>query len=90
MEKENCFKIRMAIALKTQRQIRRARCDLNLTCLLPTTTDEFTCLPIYDKSEKEDISDKELKTLNRNQCWIIIVLLMNPTLNERFPFLMNL
>jgi len=55
-------KIRLAIASKRKGKSGGARV---ITCVLIEDT-EVHLLTIYDKSEKEDISDKELKTL-RNQ-----------------------
>jgi mRNA-degrading endonuclease RelE of RelBE toxin-antitoxin system len=59
---KDCFKIRLAIASKRKGKSGGARV---ITCVLIADT-EVQLLTIYDKSEKEDISDKELKTL-RNQ-----------------------
>ncbi|HLF45419.1 MAG TPA: type II toxin-antitoxin system RelE/ParE family toxin [Chitinophagaceae bacterium] len=59
---KDCFKIRLAIASKRKGKSGGARV---ITCVLIEDT-EVHLLTIYDKSEKEDISDKELKTL-RNQ-----------------------
>jgi mRNA-degrading endonuclease RelE of RelBE toxin-antitoxin system len=59
---KDCYKIRMAIASKGKGKSGGARV---VTCVLIADT-EVHLLTIYDKSEKEDISDKEFKTL-RNQ-----------------------
>jgi len=59
---KDCFKIRLAIASKRKGKSGGARV---ITCVLIEDA-EVHLLTIYDKSEKEDISDKELKTL-RNQ-----------------------
>ena len=55
----DCFKIRMAIASKHKGKSGGARV---ITCVLIEDTVVYL-LTIYDKSEKEDISEKELKTL---------------------------
>jgi mRNA-degrading endonuclease RelE of RelBE toxin-antitoxin system len=59
---KDCFKIRLAIASKRKGKSGGARV---ITCVLIEDT-EVHLLTIYDKTEKEDFSDKELKTL-RNQ-----------------------
>ncbi|MGI6339269.1 MAG: type II toxin-antitoxin system RelE/ParE family toxin [Bacteroidales bacterium] len=56
---KDCFKIRMAIASKRKGKSGGARV---ITCVFIADT-EVHLLTIYDKSEKEDISDKELKAL---------------------------
>ena len=59
---KDCFKIRMAISSKRKGKSGGARV---ITCVLIEDTEVYL-LAIYDKSEKEDIPDKELKML-RNQ-----------------------
>ena len=59
---KDCFKIRMAISSKRKGKSGGARV---ITCVMIEVTEVYL-LTIYDKSEKEDISDKELKML-RNQ-----------------------
>ncbi len=59
---KDCFKIRLAISSKRKGKSGGARV---ITCLLIEDT-EVHLLTIYDKSEKEDISDKELKTLRNS------------------------
>jgi mRNA-degrading endonuclease RelE of RelBE toxin-antitoxin system len=56
---KDCYKIRLAIASKRKGKSGGARV---ITCVLIADT-EVHLLTIYDKSEKEDISDKELKAL---------------------------
>lgn len=55
----NCFKIRMAIASKRKGKSGGARV---ITCVLVEHTSVYL-LDIYDKSDKDSISDKELKEL---------------------------
>lgn len=59
---KDCFKICMAISSKRKGKSGGARV---ITCVLIEDTEVYL-LAIYDKSEKEDIPDKELKML-RNQ-----------------------
>ena len=56
---KDCFKIRMAIASKRKGKSGGARV---IACVFIADT-EVHLLTIYNKSEKEDISDKELKAL---------------------------
>jgi hypothetical protein len=55
----NCFKIRIAIASKGKGKSGGARIITNIVVL----DREVYLLSIYDKSEKENITDKELKDL---------------------------
>lgn len=55
----NCFKIRMAIASKGKGKSGGARV---ITCVLINDTSVYL-LDIYDKSEQDSISDKEIKVL---------------------------
>lgn len=55
----NCFKIRMAIASKGKGKSGGARV---ITCVFIKDTSVYL-LDIYDKSEQDSISDKELKEL---------------------------
>jgi hypothetical protein len=55
----NCYKIRLAITSKGKGKSGGARVITNLYVAEIT----LFMLTIYDKSEKEDISDKELKEL---------------------------
>lgn len=57
----NCFKIRMAIASKGKGKSGGGRV---ITCVLVEHTSVYL-LDIYDKSEQDSISDKELKDLVR-------------------------
>ncbi|MFN8206267.1 MAG: type II toxin-antitoxin system RelE/ParE family toxin [Bacteroidales bacterium] len=59
---KDCYKIRVAIASKGKGKSGGAR----IITYVYITGSEVHLLTIYDKSEKEDISDKELKEL-RNQ-----------------------
>lgn len=61
---KDCFKIRIAISSKGKGKSGGARV---ITYVLIEDT-EVHLLTIYDKSEKEDISAKELRML-RNQVW---------------------
>jgi len=54
-----CFKIRLAIASKGKGKSGGAR----IITYLSVTDEMIVLLSIYDKSEKEDISDKELLKL---------------------------
>ena len=56
---KGCYKIRLAISSKGKGKSGGARV---VTCVLIEDT-EVHLLTIYDKSEKENISDKELKNL---------------------------
>lgn len=56
---KGCFKIRMAISSKGKGKSGGARV---IICVLVEDT-EVNLLTIYDKSEREDISSKELKML---------------------------
>jgi mRNA-degrading endonuclease RelE of RelBE toxin-antitoxin system len=56
---KDCYKIRLAIASKGKGKSGGARV---ITCL-KITSDKVFLLSIYDKSEKEDISDKDLNEL---------------------------
>lgn len=58
---KDCYKIRMAISGKGKGKSGGARI---ITCVL-VTADKIYLISIYDKSEKEDISDKELNELLR-------------------------
>jgi len=53
---KDCYKIRLAITSKGKGKSGGARV---ITCI-KITSDKVFLLSIYDKSEKEDISDKEL------------------------------
>lgn len=59
---KDCYKIRMAITSKGKGKSGGARV---ITCV-KITSDNIYLLSIYDKSEKEDISDKELNELLKN------------------------
>lgn len=56
---KDCYKIRLAISSKGKGKSGGARV---ITCV-KITSDKIFLLSIYDKSEKEDISDKELNEL---------------------------
>lgn len=56
---KDCYKIRLAIASKGKGKSGGARV---ITCV-KITSENIYLLTIYDKSEKEDISDKELNEL---------------------------
>ncbi|OAV69017.1 hypothetical protein Barb6_02012 [Bacteroidales bacterium Barb6] len=56
---KNCFKIRIAVASKGKGKSGGARI---ITCFVVTESTVYL-LSIYDKSEKESISDKELTEL---------------------------
>ncbi|HEY9123376.1 MAG TPA: type II toxin-antitoxin system RelE/ParE family toxin [Bacteroidales bacterium] len=56
---KDCYKIRLAISSKGKGKSGGARV---ITCV-KITSDKVFLLSIYDKSEKEDISDKELNEL---------------------------
>jgi len=56
---KSCYKIRMGITSKGKGKSGGSRV---VTCVFIAET-EVHLLTIYDKSDKEDISDKELKTL---------------------------
>jgi hypothetical protein len=56
---KDCYKIRLAITSKGKGKSGGARV---ITCV-KITTDKVFLLTIYDKSQKEDISDKELNEL---------------------------
>jgi len=56
---KNCFKIRLAIQSKGQGKRGGARV---ITCVL-AIKEEVVLLSIYDKAEKEDISDQMLQQL---------------------------
>lgn len=56
---KDCYKIRLAIASKGKGKSGGARV---ITCVFIAVAEVYL-LTIYDKSEKEDISDKELKAL---------------------------
>ena len=58
---KDCYKIRLAIASKGKGKSGGARV---ITCVKVLNENIFL-LAIYDKSEKEDITDKELKELLR-------------------------
>lgn len=58
---KDCYKIRMAISGKGKGKSGGARI---ITCVR-VTADKIYLISIYDKSEKEDISDKELNELLR-------------------------
>jgi len=55
----NCYKIRLAISSKQKGKSGGARVIIHLVL----SEKNVFLLSIYDKSEKEDISDKELKAL---------------------------
>ncbi len=55
----NCYKIRLAVKSKGKGKSGGARV---ITCV-KITASRIYLLTIYDKSEKEDLSDKELKQL---------------------------
>jgi mRNA-degrading endonuclease RelE of RelBE toxin-antitoxin system len=57
----DCYKIRMAISGKGKGKSGGARI---ITCVR-VTAEKIYLISIYDKSEKEDISDKELNELLR-------------------------
>lgn len=59
---KDCYKIRIAITSKGKGKSGGARV---ITCV-KITSDNIYLLSIYDKSEKEDISDKELNELLKN------------------------
>jgi len=59
---KNCFKIRIAIASKGKGKSGGARLVTNIVVAESTVY----LLSIYDKSEKENITDKELEELLRN------------------------
>lgn len=56
---KDCYKIRLAISSKGKGKSGGARV---ITCV-KITSDKIYLLTIYDKSDKEDISDKELNEL---------------------------
>ena len=56
---KDCYKIRLAISSKGKGKSGGARV---ITCV-KITSDKIFLLTIYDKSDKEDISDKELNEL---------------------------
>ena len=56
---KDCYKIRMAISDKRKGKSGGARI---ITCVR-VTAEKIYLISIYDKSEKEDISDKELNEL---------------------------
>jgi mRNA-degrading endonuclease RelE of RelBE toxin-antitoxin system len=56
---KDCYKIRMAITSKCKGKSGGARI---ITCVKIIKT-KIYMLSVYDKSEKEDLSDSELKTL---------------------------
>lgn len=56
---QDCYKIRLAISSKKQGKSGGARV---ITCV-KIVDDQVILLTIYDKSEREDITDKELSTL---------------------------
>ncbi len=56
---KNCYKIRLAIASKNKGKSGGARIITNFVI----TEDTVFLLTIYDKSDKENISDKELEEL---------------------------
>jgi len=56
---KDCYKIRLAITSKGKGKSGGARV---ITCV-KITSDKIFLLSIYDKSDKEDISDKELNEL---------------------------
>lgn len=58
---KDCYKIRMAISGKGKGKSGGARI---ITCVR-VTAEKIYLISIYDKSEKEDISDKELNELHR-------------------------
>lgn len=58
---KDCYKIRMAISGKGKGKSGGARI---ITCVR-VTAEKIYLISIYDKSEKEDISDKELNELLR-------------------------
>ena len=58
---KDCYKIRMAISDKGKGKSGGARI---ITCVR-VTAEKIYLISIYDKSEKEDISDKELNELLR-------------------------
>ena len=58
----DCYKIRIAIASKSKGKSGGGRI---ITCVKVTQTTVFL-VTIYDKSEKESISDKELNVLLQN------------------------
>lgn len=59
---KDCYKIRLAIASKGKGKSGGARV---ITCV-KITSENIYLLTIYDKSEKEDISEKELNELLKN------------------------
>jgi hypothetical protein len=59
---KDCYKIRIAISSKDKGKSGGARF---ITCVLIDNTEVYL-LTIFDKSEKENVSDQELKEL-RNQ-----------------------
>lgn len=58
---KDCYKIRMAISSKGKGKSGGARV---ITCVR-VTAEKIYLISIYDKSDKEDISDKELNELLR-------------------------
>ena len=56
---KNCFKVRMAIASKGKGKSGGARVITNIVI----TEETVYLLTIYDKSEKDNVSDSELKEL---------------------------
>ncbi|MBC8004381.1 MAG: type II toxin-antitoxin system RelE/ParE family toxin [Verrucomicrobia bacterium] len=59
---KDCYKIRLAIASKGKGKSGGARV---ITCV-KITSENIYLLTMYDKSEKEDISDKDLNELLKN------------------------
>jgi hypothetical protein len=59
---QGCFKIRLAIASKGKGKSGGARLIINIV----VSENNVYLLSIYDKSEKENLSDKELKELLRD------------------------
>ena len=59
---QNCYKIRLAIASKGKGKSGGARVITNFVVV----EDTVYLLTIYDKSEKETLSDKEIKELLKN------------------------
>jgi hypothetical protein len=58
----NCYKIRLSIASKNKGKSGGARVITNVL----VTEEEVYLLSIYDKSEKESLSDKEVEVLLEN------------------------
>lgn len=59
---KDCYKVRLAITSKGKGKSGGAR----VITWVKITSDKIYLLSIYDKSEKEDISDKELIVLLKN------------------------